>query len=110
MSAVLPEVISRYFELDADRDDEAIILLFTDDATVIDENESHRGVEQIRAWRAGPVQKYTYTTELFSSDAVATDRYIVSGRLTGNFPGGIVHLTWDFTIADGRITQLVIAP
>lgn len=110
MSAVLPEVISRYFELDADRHNEAIIALFADDATVIDEGETRRGLEQIRAWRAGPVQKYTYTTELFSSDAVATNRYRVTGRLTGNFPGGIADLTWDFTIADGRITKLMIAP
>jgi hypothetical protein len=110
MAAALPEVISRYFEIDADRDDEAIIALFAGDATVTDEGATHRGLEQIRAWRAGPVQKYTYTTELFSSNAVAADRYLVTGRLTGNFPGGIVDLTWDFTIADGRITQLVIAP
>jgi SnoaL-like domain len=110
MSAALPEVISRYFELDANRDHEAVVALFTGDATVIDEGETHRGLGQIRAWRAGPVQKYTYTTELLSSDGVATDRYLVTGRLTGNFPGGIVELTWDFTIADGRIAQLVIAP
>jgi ketosteroid isomerase-like protein len=103
-------VISRYFELDADRDDEAIVALFADDATVIDEGEARRGLEQIRAWRAGPVRKYTYTTELFSSETVASDRYLVTGRLTGNFPGGVVDLTWDITIADGLIKQLVIAP
>ena len=110
MSAAPPDVIARYFELDANRDDEAIIRLFADDATVIDEGETRRGLAQIRNWRAGPVRKYTYTTEVFSSDAVALDRYLVTGRLTGNFPGGTADLTWDFTIADGLITRLVIAP
>jgi hypothetical protein len=34
----------------------------------------------------------------------------VSGRLTGNFPGGTADLKWDFTIAGRHITRLVIAP
>jgi hypothetical protein len=38
------------------------------------------------------------------------DRHAVTGRLTGNFPGGTAELKWDFTVTDGRIRQLVIAP
>jgi hypothetical protein len=41
---------------------------------------------------------------------IGPDRYVVTARLRGNFPGGIADLKWDFTIADGLISELLIAP
>ena len=104
------DVIRRYFELDADRDIDAIVALFSDDATVVDEGETRHGTAEIRAWQIGPASKYTYTTEVLDTVALAADRYVVTGRLTGNFPGGTAELKWDFTVAGGRIRRLVIAP
>ena len=43
-------------------------------------------------------------------EQLGANRYLVSGHLTGNFPGGTANLNWDFTIADDQITHLVIAP
>jgi ketosteroid isomerase-like protein len=110
MPTNLPEVISRYFERDADRDIDSIVDLFADDATVIDEGEERQGTAEIRAWQTGAASKYTYKTEITATKALGSDRYLVTGRLTGNFPGGTADLNWDFTIADQHITQLVIAP
>ena len=110
MSGVVPDVISRYFDFDAERDIESVMALFADDAEVVDEGEARHGTTAIRAWQTGPASKYTYTTEVTSTDAVGDDRYVVAGRLTGNFPGGTADLKWDFTVEDGRITRLVIAP
>ena len=110
MSIKLPDVIAHYFDVTAERDSDAIVALFADDATVIDEGTTRRGLEEIRAWRNGTATAYTYTTELFSSDEIGTGRYLVAGRLTGNFPGGTADLEWEFTIADDHITRLVIAP
>jgi hypothetical protein len=110
MSGLLPDVISRYFQFDADRDIDAIVTLFADDATVVDEGETRHGIKEIRTWQTGTASKYTYTTELMGSDVLGPDRYRVRGRLTGNFPGTTADLNWDFTIADGYITRLVIAP
>jgi len=62
------------------------------------------------AWQTGPASKYTYTTEVMGAEALGEDRYLVTGRLTGNFPGGTADLKWHFTIADERISRLVIAP
>ena len=110
-AAITPaEVIRRYFELDADRDIDAIVALFTEDATVVDEGEMRHGTTEIRAWQIGPASRYTYTTEVLDTDAVKADRHVVTGRLTGNFPGGTVELKWDFTVTGGRISRLVIAP
>ena len=110
-TAVAPaDVIRRYFELDADRDIDSILALFSDDATVVDEGETRHGTAEIRAWQTGPASRYTYTTEVLGTVALEADRYVVTGRLTGNFPGGTVELKWDFTVAGGRIGRLVIAP
>jgi hypothetical protein len=110
-TAIAPAaLVRRYFELDADRDIDSIVALFSADATVVDEGETRHGIAEIRAWQVGPASKYTYTTEVLGTVGVTADRYVVTGRLTGNFPSGTAELKWDFTIADGRITRLVIAP
>ena len=110
MPTNLPDVIARYFERDADRDIDSIVSLFADDATVIDEAEERHGTAEIRAWQTGAASKYTYTTEIIGIEALSPDRYRVTGRLTGNFPGGTADLKWDFTIAGQHITRLIIAP
>jgi hypothetical protein len=110
MSAELPDVVARYFELDADRDVDSIVALFADNATVIDEGETRQGTAEIRAWQTGPASRYTYTIEVTGADTIGPDRHIITGRLTGNFPGGTADLKFDFTTADERITRLVIAP
>jgi|SRR5579871_767689 len=110
MPLVLPDVIARYFDASLERDTEAILRLFADDATVVDEGAARHGKDEIRSWRNGPATAYTYTTELFSTDSVEPGRYLVTGRLTGNFPGAVADLKWDFTIANDRIQHLVIAP
>jgi hypothetical protein len=105
-----PDLIHRFFELDADRDIDAIVALFADDATVVDEGEARHGTTEIRAWQTGPASRYTYTTEILDSARLTADRHVVTGRLTGNFPGGTAKLKWDFTVTGGRIRRLVIAP
>jgi hypothetical protein len=110
MTEHLPEVVSRYFELDAARDTDGLVALFDDDAVVADEGETQRGASAIRAWRDGPAARYEYTTDITGCDEIGLDRYVVTSRLTGNFPGGTADLRWDFTLSGGRIKQLVIAP
>ena len=110
MPTKLPDVVSHYFERDADRDIDSIVNLFAADATVIDESEERHGTTEIRAWQTGAASKYTYTTDITSAEALAPDRYLVTGRLTGNFPGGTADLKWEFTIAGHQIKRLVIAP
>jgi hypothetical protein len=106
----VPNVIRRYFLLDAEREIDSIIALFTDDATVIDEGETRHGTMEIRAWQKGPASQYTYTTDVLATEALTAHRFVVTGRLTGNFPSGTTELKWDFTIAGDQINRLVIAP
>ena len=83
MSTNLPDVISRYFERDADRDIDSILSLFAENATVIDEGEERHGTAEIRTWQTGPASKYTYTTEITGTESLGPNRYLVTGRLTG---------------------------
>ena len=106
----VPDVVRSYFVLDANREIESIVALFTDDATVVDEGETRHGTTAIHAWQTGPASRYTYTTDVLGTDALTTDQFVVTGRLTGNFPSGTAELKWTFTVAGDRISQLVIAP
>jgi hypothetical protein len=45
-----------------------------------------------------------------SARDLGDDRYVVFTTLTGNFPGGSVDLANRFTVRDGLIAQLEIAP
>jgi hypothetical protein len=96
--------------LDAARDIDAIVALFSADATVFDEGQSRRGTSEIRDWQLGPASRYVYSTEVTGSETVGADRYVVGGRLTGNFPGGTADLRFDFTVDGDRISRLHIAP
>jgi hypothetical protein len=110
MSTAVPDVINRYFEADARRDVDAIVALFTADAVVIDEGKTQRGVGMIRDWQEGDASHYQYTTEVFDIDSTGKDQYLVTGRLTGNFPGGTADLKWRFAVTGDRISHLKIAP
>jgi len=59
MPANLPDVISRYFERDTNRDIDSIVNLFAEDATVIDEGEERHGTDEIRAWQTGAASNDT---------------------------------------------------
>ena len=76
----MPEVVSRYFE------------------RVTDERATHRGTERIRAWQLGAASRYEYRTEILAGEELLPDRYVVTGRLTGSFPGGTADLRWDFAV------------
>jgi ketosteroid isomerase-like protein len=110
MATALPEVITHYFEADARRDVDGVVALFTDDAVVVDERKTWTGTDEIRAWRVGPASLYRYTTDLHDRVESRGDSHLLSGRLTGNFPGGTAQLKWRFTVAGQRISRLHIAP
>ena len=103
-------VIKAFFAFDGLRNIDSLVELFADDATVVDEGVARHGTDEIRAWQTGAASEYTYTTGILGSEALAADRYVVRGRLKGNFPGGTADLAYDFTVVGDRISRLAIAP
>jgi hypothetical protein len=106
----VPPIVMRYFALDADHDVEPIVALFTEDATVTDEGETRRGIDAIRAWRAGAAAEYDYATTITGSEDRGDRQFRVTARLVGNFPGGTADLNFDFTVENDHIRALKIAP
>jgi ketosteroid isomerase-like protein len=106
----LPELISRYLVAHEARDLDTAIGYYTEDATVIDEGHTYNGPREIRDWLNTSASEYTYTVELTGARRVDEDHYVAIHHFEGNFPGGVVDLNFTFTLRDGRIAQLTIAP
>jgi ketosteroid isomerase-like protein len=108
MSIPKTSVIARYFEADARRDIDAIVALFIDEAVVFDEGQTYHGTKEIRGWREGVASSYQYTTQIQDTRRLDEESYLVTGRLTGNFPGGTAELQWHFTVHHDLISRLQI--
>ena len=104
----LPEPIAAYFNADK-RDGEAVARGFTKQAVVKDEGHTHSGPAAVRAWKVEASAKYSYTSEPFAVEQ-KDGRYIVTSRLTGNFPGSAVDLRFVFRLERGKIAFLEITP
>ncbi len=109
MPLYLPRPIERYFASEKANETEVLSECFTADATVIDENLSHKGIEAIKAWRADAKSKFDY--QVLPQEVTERDgRTIVSARVEGNFPGSPVILHHAFQLAGDRIVALEIRP
>jgi len=104
----VPDVIARYFSAQAARDFDTVLMLFADDAVVIDEGQARRGAREIRAWRENVATAYEYTTELRGVTSSGEGMYVAQVHLEGNFPGGTVDLRYRFTIDGDAIRTLEI--
>lgn len=104
----LPEPIEAYFEADG-RDGRAVARCFTNDGTVVDEGKTHTGLAAIEAWKAAASAQYSYVAEPFALEK-KDRKYIVTSRVTGDFPGSPVDLRYAFTLERGKIASLEIKP
>ena len=104
----LPEPIEAYFEADR-RDGHAVARCFTNDGTVRDEGKTHTGLAAIEAWRTATAEQYSYVAEPFALEK-QDRKYIVTSRVTGDFPGSPVDLQYTFTLERGKIASLEIKP
>ncbi|MEV4669084.1 nuclear transport factor 2 family protein [Microbacterium sp. LWO12-1.2] len=109
--AELPSAIAGYLSAQDDRLRRAsAIEVFGSEAHVRDDGIDYRGSDAIRAWLTTVASEFTYTTTFIGQRHEGADRWVVVARLEGDFPGGIVELRYRFTLRDGLIDDLVIAP
>jgi SnoaL-like domain len=108
MSLDLPEPIAAYFTADKG-DSEAVSQCFTETAVVQDEGHAHRGRAAIQQWKADASTKYQYTSEPFACEQ-KEGKFVVTTRLTGNFPGSPVNLRFFFGLDGDKIVSLEIIP
>jgi hypothetical protein len=110
MNTGLPETITDYLSAHRAGDPAAAVAAFHRDATVTDDGSVYTGVEEIQKWLGRSSSEYTYTVELTAAERLDDTHYVVTNRLEGNFPGGVVDLRYRFSLRDGLIEDLTIAP
>ena len=101
----LPEPIANYFA--SEHNPESLAHCFKADAILKDDGHSYEGVETITAFLAAASVKYNATTVPF--DIKDDDGcHIVRAKVTGNFPGSPVNLSYRFGLDGGLIDSLEI--
>ena len=103
----LPPLIQKYIDASNAHDVKSILGCFADDATVRDENATHRGKIDIERWVTTTIEKYKFQFKPLRSQELATET-IVSVEVSGTFPGSPVTLDYHFTLANGKIATLMI--
>lgn len=91
-------------------DADKVEALFTKNAVVSDQGETHRGLDEIRVWINESI--HLFTTTLTFLGAREVDGMVgASYRLEGDFPGGVAELEYQFRLDDdGQIAQLDFGP
>jgi SnoaL-like domain len=103
----LPKPIRLYIAGENTGDVNLFDQCFAEDAVVRDENETHRGLVEIKKWKAETKKKYQHTVDPLRVSE--TDgRFIVTNRLAGNFPGSPIELEFVFTLDGDKIISLEI--
>ena len=108
MTLDLPKPVAAYFTADK-ADGEAVSQCFTDDAVVKDEGHTYNGRAAIKKWKEEASAKYEYTSEPIAREQ-KDDKFAVTCRLTGNFPGSPVELRFFFELEGAKIASLEIVP
>jgi ketosteroid isomerase-like protein len=103
----LPEPIAAYFDADKRGDPAAVARCFTEEAVVRDEGQQHTGRAAIREWKTAASAKYSYTSQPLALEQT-DEGYVVTSRLTGDFPGSPVELRYAFRLERGKIASLEI--
>ena len=109
MSLKLPEPIAAYFAATNTHNFDAMLAPFAEAATVKDEGQERRGLAAIREWMEETARKYRFTVAV-TNVTEANGKPVVTGRVSGTFPGSPVDLRYCFTLAGEKIIRLEILP
>jgi hypothetical protein len=107
VSTRLPSTLARYFTATNSHDVDGMLVLFADGAVVKDEGREYRGAVAIREWMRAAIAKYSFKVEPMEV-AELDDKTVVTGLVSGNFPGTPVSLRHEFTLEDEKIVHLEI--
>ncbi len=109
MNIELPAPIAGFFQAHNSRMTDAFLDLFTADAVVADESHEYRG-DAIRTWIDGAISRYHPLHAKVTGFGPSGRQSVAIVQVSGTFPGSPVQLRYQFTLRDGKIAALSIAP
>lgn len=101
----LHEPIAAYFA--AEHKPEALARCFTAQAVMKDDGHTYTGVDAIKAFMAEASAKYSATTVPFALER-EDGLQVIRVKVTGNFPGSPIDLSYRFRLERGLIASLEI--
>ena len=108
MNIDLPAPVAIYFAAQNRHDIGAMLSAFAASAAVLDEKVEHAGSAAIQAWLETTSRRYRVeVTPLRVEDHTGVT--VVTGLVSGDFPGSPIHLRYSFTMSDAGIERLSIA-
>ena len=107
MPISLMPIIQSYVDASNAHDVKSILACFADDAVVRDENATSRGKIDIERWVTETIDKYKFHFKPLSVERRANET-VVSLEVSGSFPGSPVTLDYHFTVANEKISSLII--
>jgi hypothetical protein len=105
MNIQLTPLTTRFVESMNAQSSAAFIACFNHDAIVEDEGHVHRGIAEIRAWIEKAFARYQPILEVTAATKLETGA-IITGNLSGAFPGSPIVLNYHLTIMQDQITVL----
>ena len=107
MSAALPRPIQNYIDTSNAHDVQSILACFADDATVRDENTTHRGKIDIECWATETIEKYKFQFKPLGAKE-GDNETIVAVEISGTFPGSPISLDYRFALTSDKIASLTV--
>ena len=107
MGVHLPKPIDTYFASENTHDTTALDKCFAADAMVRDEGKTIEGLAAIKAWRIETGKKYNHSVEPLAISQ-RDGKVIVTGQVSGSFPGSPLNLDHVFELDGDRIVSLEI--
>jgi hypothetical protein len=103
----LPSLITEFVNASNNRDSNAVIACFAEDAIVHDEGQEMHGLSAIKEWSDKGFEKYQYVIEPIGI-ADTGESAVLTSTVSGSFPGSPVSLDFNFVIHQDRIVALNI--
>ena len=107
MPISLAPIIQSYVVASNAHDVNSILDCFADDAVVRDENATCRGKIDIERWASETIDKYKFHFRPLNAERRGNET-VVSVEVSGSFPGSPVTLDYHFTVANEKISSLII--
>ena len=104
----LPVTIRTFLAAHAAREARTAVRLLTDDAVIVDQDESFSGAESVLDFLQNAGSEFTYSTELLTARRGDDARWTAVLRIDGDFPGNVADLDYQFTVTDDLISELTI--